>query len=141
MTPSQSLRVLVVDDSANLRHVIKRYLETSYDALEFFEAGNGEEALTVLQEQAVFDQPIDVIFLDWMMPKISGLEFLQQMRAILQFKENPKVIMLTAETYSDQMNAVMKYNVSAYVTKPFTQEDLRAVMNRIFKEGELKHAV
>jgi two-component system chemotaxis response regulator CheY len=137
------VRVMLVDDSTNLRHVIKRYLVAGLKIeVEYFEAGNGVEAMVTLQEQNAIGDPIDIIFLDWMMPEMTGFEFLQQIRDMEPFKEKPSIIMLTAETYSDQMNAVLKYHVSAYVTKPFTQYDICLAVDKIINSREeLKHAV
>ena len=137
----QLIRVLVVDDSVNLRQVIKRYLEMGFNNLEIHEAGDGEKAEAILQESAISNEPIDMIFLDWMMPKVSGYEFLQRIRSTDIFKNDPSIIMLTAETYADQMNACMKYGVSTYITKPFTAEELISSVKKILQDRELKYAV
>ena len=101
------VRILVVDDSTNLRQVIIRYLNLSkvpeYE-FSFFEAANGSEAEQVLQECSAVGEPIDVIFLDWMMPTMTGHQFLTNVRSIEKFKHSPQVIMLTAETNSEQIN-------------------------------------
>lgn len=140
MNQIKKLKLLVVDDSKNLRQIIKRYISTNYD-VEFFEAENGEIAEAVLQEQSLMGENIDIIFLDWMMPKVSGFEFLKKIRSTEQFKDKPNIIMLTAETYSEQMSAVLKYNVTAYLTKPFTAEDLCFAVDKCVANKELKHAV
>jgi CheY-like chemotaxis protein len=140
-TQKLKLKILVVDDSSNLRQVIKRYISTAFD-VTFFEAGNGEEALGILQEQHIFGKQIDLVFLDWMMPKMTGFEFLVQLRGNPNFTLSPQVIMLTAETNSEQMNAALKYNVGAYITKPFTVDEIIAGINKLCSaELELKHAV
>ncbi len=143
MTTTPQLKILIVDDSANIRQVIKRYLQTGPNALHatFLEAGDGDAALTMLQEQNLFDTPVDLVFLDWMMPKVTGLEFLAHLRSIPPFQDTPRVIMLTAETYSDQINAALRFNVSAYITKPFTQDELINTVNRVLAEKELRRAV
>jgi DNA-binding response OmpR family regulator len=137
---SQPLRILIVDDSANIRQVTRRYIAASFD-IEAFEAGNGEDAEMTLQECLALDTPIDIVILDWMMPKMSGLEFLKKIRSTTLFSKSPSIIMLTAETYSEQINACMKYGVSVYLTKPFTQNELAEAIQKILTTGELAHAV
>lgn len=135
------LRVLVVDDSTNLRQVIIRYLQMGFKDMLFFEAENGDVAEAILQEGEVLDEHIDIVFLDWMMPKVSGFEFLKRIRDTEAFKSHPDVVMLTAETYSAQINACMKYGVSTYIMKPFTAEELIASVQKILDERGLRNAV
>jgi DNA-binding response OmpR family regulator len=137
---NQTLRILIVDDSTNLRQVIKRYLKVGITA-EFFEASDGAVADGVIQEQFVMGSPIDVVMLDWMMPNFSGLDFLKKIRTTPGFEKEPAIIMLTAETYSEQINACMKYGVSSYITKPFTQEQLVEAVHKAIRDREMKHAV
>ena len=132
--------MLIVDDSTNLRQVIRRYISASFD-FQLFEAQNGEEAEQILQEGNAMGEPIQIIMLDWMMPKVSGFEFLKKIRSTIAFEKDPRIIMLTAETYSEQINACMEYGVSSYVTKPFTQEDLAAALNKVIAEWGGQHAV
>ena len=117
-------RILISDDSENLRKVIRRYLSSKFKDAVFFEAGDGEEAELHLQEQSIMGEPIDVVFLDWMMPGVTGFEFMVKIRGTELFKSKPKIIMLTAETYSEQMNAAHKFDVTAYIIKPFEQHQL-----------------
>jgi two-component system phosphate regulon response regulator PhoB len=88
----------------------------------------------------MIDAPIHVVFLDWMMPEVTGFEFLKKIREIDMFKVNPQVIMLTAETYSDQINAAIKFDVASYETKPFTQEELVAALIKAVEKGGYSNA-
>jgi CheY-like chemotaxis protein len=139
--------ILIVDDSSNLRIVTKRYLSAgTYDDFElfYFDAGNGEEAEEILQNQNISDDPIDIVILDWMMPKMTGLEFLTKIRSVPIFQERPEVIMLTAETNHAQMEACLKYNIKKYILKPFTQEMLTRVLHEVLTHtntGEIRHGV
>jgi two-component system chemotaxis response regulator CheY len=135
------MRIMIVDDSKNMRQIVSNALD-SLSGTELFFAGNGEEAEGILQENRVMGTPIDLIFLDWMMPKMSGFEFLKKIRGTEFFAETPRIIMLTAETYSEQMNACLKYGVSLYVTKPFTKDEILAAIKKVENEAEgMKHAV
>ena len=129
-------RILIVDDSVNLRQIIKRFLEPVFKGV-ILEAGDGGEAEQILQEQFLNGEPVDVVILDWMMPKVSGLEFLKNIRSTEPFKNPPEVIMLTAETYADQINACLKFGVSTYITKPFTAADIAKALFKIAnQEGQ-----
>lgn len=130
---NKKIRVLIVDDSKGLRQIIMRYIKDLND-IEFFEAGNGEEAEQILQEQALKEMPIKIVVLDWVMPKVTGFEFLKKIRSVQIFEKDPRVIMLSAETYSDLVNACMKYGVEKYVTKPFTQEQLAEAFESTLKK-------
>lgn len=130
---------LIVDDSSNLRQVIKRYIQSAFDGV-FYEAGNGNEAESMLQERSLWGDPIDVVILDWMMPHFTGFEFLQKIRGTDAFQKQPRIIMLTAETNAEQINACKVYDVSFYLMKPFTQKDIVEPLKELLKEG-VKHAV
>ena len=81
-------RIMIVDDEPSLIEVLKAYLEFRGYGVET--AGSGDEALTKLRHQ-----PCDVVLLDIMMPNIDGYEFLRQLRADMQTRETP-VIVVTA---------------------------------------------
>ena len=136
----KTLRILLVDDSQSIRSLVRSYVEEEFDA-EVFEATDGEEAEQVLQEQNAMMEPIDIVFLDWMMPKLSGYGLLKRIRGTGAFFRQPAVVMLTAETYFDQIEACMKFRVAKYITKPFSNEDIKAAIEQILEDLEGKRAV
>ena len=108
------MKVLVVDDEAGIREVIKEYcLFEHYDVLE---AENGVEALNILQNDS-----IDIIVLDIMMPKMDGYSTLREIRKNYQIP----VIMLSAR--SEEYNKLLSFElgVDDYVTKPFSPKELK----------------
>ena len=115
------MRVLVVDDSAAMRTIIKRVLG-ALDVQEITEAGDGAEAL-VLFDQSEFD----LILSDWVMPKMDGLEFLKEVR-----KRNPTVpfLMVTTEAERARVISAIQAGVSDYVVKPFTVEVLKSKLGK-----------
>ncbi|MCB0979895.1 MAG: response regulator transcription factor [Acidimicrobiaceae bacterium] len=110
---SPSPLVLVVDDEATIREVVRRYLEA--DGLQVVEAGDGETALAM-----VADHRPDVVILDVMMPGTDGIEVLRRIRA----DGDAYVIMLTAR--AEEVDRVIGLSVGAddYVTKPFSAREL-----------------
>jgi DNA-binding LytR/AlgR family response regulator len=112
------ISVLVVDDDTSIVEMIRLGLET--DGMRVLGAGDGAEALEVLA-----NEPIDVIILDIMMPKVDGW------MALMEIRNNPAtagipVIMLTAKTQDLAKILAFKQGVQQYVTKPFNIIELSA---------------
>ena len=88
------MTIMIVDDSKIMRSTVKTvFLEMGHAApmFNFVEAKDGEEALELLEAHV-----IDLILLDWNMPKLSGIDFLKQVRNMERYKELP-IIMVTSE--------------------------------------------
>jgi two-component system, LytTR family, response regulator len=117
--PSTSLRVLIVDDEAHGRDVVRHMLRMHPDVAIVGEAGNGITAL----EQIRSTKP-DLLFLDIKMPKLSGLELL---RALPQ--ENPPIVIFTT-AYDEYAVAAFERSALDYLLKPFDQERFDAALNR-----------
>ncbi len=124
-------RVLVVDDEKLIVKGIRFSLEQ--DGMEVDCAYDGEEALNMAKEKEY-----DIILLDIMLPKLSGLEVCQQIR---DFSSVP-IVMLTAK--GDDMDKIMglEYGADDYITKPFNilevKARLKAIMRRTAKKEEKK---
>ena len=89
---SSKLRVLVVDDSAAIRKILQRVLRQTGMAISaIHEAGDGQEALTVLA-----DHPVHLVLTDINMPKMDGLQLLASLKASAQWRTIP-VVMITTE--------------------------------------------
>ncbi|MBD5545602.1 MAG: response regulator transcription factor [Lachnospiraceae bacterium] len=124
-------RVLVVDDEKLIVKGIRFSLEQ--DGMEVECAYDGEEALNMAKEKEY-----DIILLDIMLPKLSGLEVCQQIR---DFSAVP-IVMLTAK--GDDMDKIMglEYGADDYITKPFNilevKARIKAIMRRTAKKEEKK---
>lgn len=117
------LKILVVDDEARMRKLVKDFLlRQDYEVLE---AGDGEEALKVFYE----NKDIAVIILDIMMPKMNGWEVCKEIRD----SSKVPIIMLTAK--GDESDELMGFNlgVDEYVTKPFSPKILVARVGAIIR--------
>jgi len=114
-------RILVVDDEAAQREIIVYNLEAA--GFEVMSADNGEDAVLMVQEE----HP-NVVVLDWMMPKLSGLEVCRQLRSNKETKEIP-IILLSAR--SEDVDKVRGLEIGAddYVSKPFSVVELMARIN------------
>jgi two-component system chemotaxis response regulator CheY len=109
---------LVVDDSKVIRKVARHILETLNFNVE--EAEDGRQALSRVEA----NMP-DVVLLDWNMPVMSGMEFLQSLRAA-DFAVQPKVVFCTTENDSAHIRAAIEAGADEYVMKPFDRETLES---------------
>ena len=123
MTP----QVLVVEDEDALSALLQYNLDKEGYAVTV--AGDGEEALVLIDEQ----QP-DLIVLDWMLPKVSGVEVCRRLRARPETRNLP-IIMLTARGEESDRIRGLDTGADDYVVKPFSMSELaariRAVLRRI----------
>jgi len=120
-----SMKVLVVDDFATMRRIVKNIL-TQLGYKNIIEADDGTTALEVLKQQK-----IDLIISDWNMPKMTGLDLLKAVRGDSSMADTP-FIMVTAEAQQDNIILAVKAKVSQYIVKPFTAETLGEKIDKIF---------
>lgn len=119
------MTILVVDDSRIMRGVIKGlFNDLDLGRCSYVEAEDGEEAFKAIQTHTV-----DLVFLDWNMPKMLGIDFLKQIRSIPKFKSVP-IIMVTSEVSKANVIEALKNGASDYIIKP--------IDNKIFKEKVAK---
>lgn len=118
------IKVLIVDDYASIRKVIRNLLKQS-GYKDIVEAEDGVMALRTLKSQK-----IDIVVSDWNMPNMSGLELLKTVRADPDLAKMP-FLMITAEALHDNVVAAVKAGVSNYIVKPFTAEILHEKIKRI----------
>jgi two-component system phosphate regulon response regulator PhoB len=117
--------ILVVEDETALVSLLRYNLEKA--GFEVLDAGDGEEALLVMSER-----PPDLVLLDWMLPKLSGIEVCRQMRRRAETRNTP-VIMLTAR--GEEGDRVRGLNAGAddYVPKPFSTTELIARIHAVLR--------
>jgi two-component system, chemotaxis family, chemotaxis protein CheY len=123
----KSIKILVVDDFATMRKVIRNLLKQSgYENI--VEAEDGVNALKILKSQK-----IDFVVSDWNMPNMSGLELLKAVRADEDLNTLP-FLMVTAEALQENVVAAVKAGVSNYIVKPFTSETLDEKIKKIMEK-------
>ncbi|MFH1019956.1 MAG: response regulator [Pseudomonadota bacterium] len=125
MAADPNMKILVVDDFATMRRIIKNIL-TQLGFKNIIEADDGTTALDVLKSER-----IGLIVSDWNMPKMTGLDLLKAVRADASLANTP-FIMVTAEAQQDNIILAVKAKVSQYIVKPFTAETLSEKLNKIF---------
>ena len=124
----QRSRILVVDDEAPIRQMIRFALERA--DFDVTEAGNSSEARVV-----VADETPDLMVLDWMMPGQSGIELARSLRKDRDTSDLP-IIMLTARTEEDDRINGLEVGADDYVTKPFSPRELVARIQAVLRRAQ-----
>lgn len=115
--------VLVVDDTASIRLLIRTNLEfAGYDVVE---AEDGQDCLDQL---AALDQLPDVITMDMMMPRMDGITAVRRIRADPALRE-VIIVMVTTQAQQADINRATHAGADAYVTKPFDPDHLIATVD------------
>jgi DNA-binding response OmpR family regulator len=118
-------RILVVDDEPHIGRIIQFKLEQGpYDVVL---AQDGGAALNLLRDS----QPIDLVLLDIMLPRIGGIELLAQLRRMPHRRHLP-VIMLTAKGNETDREQAAALGASDFIVKPFSPKRLLARINELF---------
>jgi CheY-like chemotaxis protein len=122
MTSTQQLNILLVEDDEVDVMNVQRALKKNNATATLYRAANGIEALAMLRNQTEIPQRHNsklLILLDLNMPKMGGLEFLQELRADPTLCKLP-VVMLTTSMQDSEIAAAYKYNVAGYIIKPIS---------------------
>jgi two-component system, chemotaxis family, chemotaxis protein CheY len=117
-------KILAVDDSATLRESLSFVLtDAGHDITQ---AENGLDGI----QKFINNQSYDLIITDINMPQMDGLEFLQNVRKIS--REIP-VLILTTESEQEKMQTAKSLKANAWIIKPFKQEDLLTIVNKLLE--------
>jgi len=120
--------VLIVDDDPKLLKMLQRTLV--YEGLNVFTASNGLEALPLVET----NRP-DLIIVDWMMPKMDGLTFIQRLR---DEENKTMVLMLTARDAIENRVEGLESGADDYLVKPFAPAELVARVHAMLRRVEAK---
>jgi two-component system response regulator AtoC len=123
-------QILVVDDEPNLRRVLSAQLER--DGYDVHTAEDGEQALQILKEHH-----LDLVITDLRMPKVDGMELL---RRALELDDELPVVMITAHGTVDNAVEALKTGAFDYLTKPFDQAEVRAIVRKALRTRDLSAA-
>jgi two-component system chemotaxis response regulator CheY len=114
------IRALIVDDSSVMRKIVERTLrQAGLDLSAVLEAGNGAEALGLLDGNSV-----DLILSDINMPVMDGLEFVRQLQGLEKLKGVP-VVMITTEGSESNVVQALSLGAKGYIRKPFTPDQVK----------------
>ena len=125
MPYNPNMRVLIVDDFATMRRIIRNILR-QLGFTNFVEADDGVQAWEVLQRDR-----IEFIVSDWNMPNMTGIDLLRRVRGDQRTAHIP-FLMVTAEAQQENILEAVQARVSNYIVKPFTADTLRQKIDKIF---------
>lgn len=112
------LRALVVDDSRVMRKMVMDSLnKTNLAEFEFSEAEDGADALNKFNPKKT-----DIVFADWNMPNMSGVDFAREVRAMGDTEHIPIVMVTSEKTMAKIEEALDSAGANAFISKPFTVE-------------------
>lgn len=112
------LRALVVDDSRVMRKMVMDSLnKTNLADFEFSEAEDGADALDKFNPKKT-----DIVFADWNMPNMSGVDFAREVRAMGDTEHIPIIMVTSEKTMAKIEEALDSAGANAFISKPFTVE-------------------
>jgi len=120
-----NMRVLVVDDSSTMRRIISTTLK-EIGMKNLVTADDGDLAWEQIKREK-----FDLILSDHKMPNMSGEELLRLVRESEDYKDIP-FVMITAESFQDNVMAAVKLGVSNYIVKPFSAKQLLEKLIKVF---------
>ena len=112
------MKALVIDDSRAMRRIIGATLKKN--GFEILEAEDGAVGVEQLESNA---DNLDLILVDWNMPVMNGIEFVEHVRSKSEYDDH-KIVMVTTETEPARMARALMSGVDEFVMKPFTDEIL-----------------
>ncbi len=120
-------RVLIVEDDADIREVVRYNLEQ--EGFKVREAATGEAGLVSARKK-----PPDVVLLDLMLPGIQGLEVCRRLRNLTETRATP-IVMLTAKGEESDIVAGLEMGADDYMSKPFSTRELVARVRSVLRRG------
>jgi two-component system chemotaxis response regulator CheY len=115
------MHALIVDDSTTIRMILAEHLKKL--GFDVTEAVNGRDALDRLRGMKQADV-VDVVLVDWNMPEMDGLSFVEAVRAERQYDELP-LMMVTTNTELAHVARALEAGANEYIMKPFTRDMIR----------------
>lgn len=130
MTAGAAIKIIVVDDERAIREMIVMALEK--EGFSCVEASDAHKAEILIQESMP-----DLALVDWMMPGVSGVNFIRKLRKSESTRQLP-VIMLTAKTQEDDLVQGLESGADDYITKPFSPRALVARINALLRRSSVE---
>jgi len=135
----RGMRVLVIDDNASSREILKSLLETM--SFEVTVAASAEEGIAELEKDAKI-RPYRLVLMDWKMPGMDGIKATELIKNLPSLPQKPKVIIATAYGREEVMQRSEKVGVDGFLLKPVGQSVLfDSIMIALGKEAQERETV
>ncbi len=125
-------RALVVDDNAASREILQSMLESL--GIEAAVASSGREAIADLETASQSDQPFQLVFMDWKMPNMDGIEAMRKIRSDDELNEIPTIIMVSAYSRDEALRDAGETQPEDFLIKPVSPSTLLNSINRQFSD-------
>ncbi|MBL7716487.1 MAG: response regulator [Bdellovibrionales bacterium] len=127
--------ILIVDDMLTMRKLVAKALR-GIGFTNITDAKNGNEAWEKLTSAEI---PFGLVISDWMMPDLTGIDFLKRVRLDPRTRATP-FLLLTAESSKDNVAEAVTAGVSSYIVKPFTPDTLKKQLQAAYAKHQGKTA-
>lgn len=123
--------ILIVEDDPLYGKIIRSILKNMNKEIHLLQSNNGYEALSILERE----KP-DLILTDWDMPKMSGIEFCQQIQKNKDFEDIPVIMCTGINTSSENLKTAFESGVADFIRKPIDKMELISRVNSMLKLSE-----
>ena len=131
MSQLAQLKILIADDHFLVRQFVRNTLQEA-KITNIQTAADGNEAIDLIQKAKEAKQAYDIVFLDWNMPTVSGIEVLNYFRTRPEYADTA-FVMLTAESEQQNIMKAIKAGATSYIIKPVSSGDLRKKLFEIYE--------
>tara|TARA_R110000868_G_scaffold42681_16_gene144093 strand:- start:6914 stop:7327 length:414 start_codon:yes stop_codon:yes gene_type:complete len=127
------LKVLIVDDTAFMRNNLAKILvDLGFTAGLIHQADNGKGGMFALEESEKEGiKNFDIVFCDWNMPKMNGIEMLKAVRASKEYFKSIPFVLVTTDSEKDKVIEAVQYKVSGYIIKPVDKETIEQTLSSL----------
>lgn len=134
----RGMRVLVVDDNANSREILRALMEEfSFDV---FTVPSGEDAISELKKSAAHNNHYQLVLMDWKMNGMDGIEAAKKIKADENLAHIPAILMVTAYGREEIMNQAKAVDIAGFLIKPVNRSLVfDTIMNLFGRTGTVKH--
>ncbi len=124
-----TLRVLVVDDNASAREILQEPLSTVVSRVDA--AASGKEALAAIQQHDATD-PYDIVFMDWRMPGMDGLQASRHIKSDETLSQHPAIVLVTAFGREEVREEAERLQLDGFLVKPVTKSMIVDTLVNVF---------
>ena len=117
--------ILVVDDSRIMRNIVKNAFTELKIPCQYLEAADGKTAFQLLE-----DNKVNLVFLDWNMPEMDGIDFLKKARAMPDYADLP-IIMVTSEAARYNLVDALHFGATDYIVKPIDEKIFINIVSKL----------
>ncbi len=126
------LRVLVVDDNAAAREILQEPLSAVARRVDV--VASGKEALTAIQQHDA-DEPYDIVFMDWRMPGMDGLQASRHIKSDETLRHQPAIVLVTAFGREEVREEAERLHLDGFLLKPVTKSMIVDTLVNVFADS------